>query len=165
MTFGERVKTIREEKGLSQSDVAKRMHVSQQAVAKYEKIVDLPKNSTLRKIADALGVTAYELTGWCERDLAIDSEIDQIIDEAINEDSQAERSKIIRKIEALLTEQKDIDEQSRKLSRTDLQLFAEDTPKSKILSHFDKLNKSGQDKAIEQIELLTKIPEYRKDSE
>ncbi len=34
-----------------------------------------------------------------------------------------------------------------------------------IITHFRKLNKSGQDKAIEQVELLTKIPEYRKDSE
>lgn len=166
MTFGERVKAIREEQGLSQADVAKRMHISQQAVAKYEKIVDLPKNSTLCKIADALGVTAYELTGWCERDLAIDSEIDRIITEAVNEDSQPERSKKMRKIEALLAEQKNIEERLQEINRADLQLFAEDdTPQNKILSHLDKLNTAGQNKAIEQVELLTKIPEYRKDSE
>ena len=34
-----------------------------------------------------------------------------------------------------------------------------------IISDFRKLNKEGQDKAIEQVELLTKIPEYRKDTE
>lgn len=162
MTFGERVRTIREKKGLSQSDVAKRMHISQQAVAKYEKIVDLPKNSTLCKIADALGVTAYELAGWHERDLAIDFEIDQIINEAVNEDSWDKRSKKIRRIESLLAEQKSIDERSQELKEMNLQLIT-DTPHNKILSHFDKLNDSGQNKAIEQVELLTKIPEYRKE--
>ena len=28
---------------------------------------------------------------------------------------------------------------------------------------FDKLNQNGQDKALEQMELLAKIPEYQKD--
>ena len=34
-----------------------------------------------------------------------------------------------------------------------------------LLKLFDKLNDEGQDKAIEQVELLTKIPEYLKDSD
>ena len=34
------------------------------------------------------------------------------------------------------------------------------------MSHkMDLLNEKGQDKAIEQVELLTKIPEYQKDPE
>ncbi len=65
MTFGEKVKAAREKMGLSQSALAKRMHISQQAVAKYEKIVEQPKLSTVRKIANALGVTISELvTDW-----------------------------------------------------------------------------------------------------
>lgn len=36
---------------------------------------------------------------------------------------------------------------------------------NKIIKHFHNLNAIGQDKAVEQVELLTKIPEYRKDSE
>ncbi|MFR5674211.1 MAG: helix-turn-helix transcriptional regulator [Agathobacter rectalis] len=35
----------------------------------------------------------------------------------------------------------------------------------KINELFEMLNDNGQDKAIEQVELLTKIPEYRKDTE
>lgn len=35
----------------------------------------------------------------------------------------------------------------------------------RIITHFMELNDKGQDKAIEQVELLTKIPEYRKDTE
>lgn len=34
-----------------------------------------------------------------------------------------------------------------------------------LLNLFHTLNSNGQDKAIEQVELLTKIPEYRKDPE
>lgn len=34
--------------------------------------------------------------------------------------------------------------------------------RGKILQHFKKLNDAGQEKALEQIEMLTKIPEYQK---
>lgn len=33
----------------------------------------------------------------------------------------------------------------------------------KLLDNYRKLNDTGQDKAIEQVELLTKIPEYQKE--
>lgn len=33
-----------------------------------------------------------------------------------------------------------------------------------LLEHFHKLNEKGQEKALDQIELLTKIPEYRKEN-
>lgn len=35
----------------------------------------------------------------------------------------------------------------------------------KLLDNYRKLNDTGQDKAIEQVELLTKIPEYQKEPE
>lgn len=35
----------------------------------------------------------------------------------------------------------------------------------RIITPYNKLNSDGQNKAIEQVELLTKIPEYRKDTE
>lgn len=34
-----------------------------------------------------------------------------------------------------------------------------------LINHFNELNSTGQNKALEQIEMLTKIPEYRKDTE
>ena len=40
---------------------------------------------------------------------------------------------------------------------------AMDPLRYEYLSNFDKLNDKGKEKAIEQVELLTKIPEYKKD--
>ena len=37
--------------------------------------------------------------------------------------------------------------------------------KDKYLAYFNDLNDTGKEKAIEQVELLTKIPEYKKDPE
>ena len=38
-----------------------------------------------------------------------------------------------------------------------------DSLRYEYLSNFDKLNDKGKEKAIEQVELLTKIPEYKND--
>ena len=44
--------------------------------------------------------------------------------------------------------------------------FSQENHKDKRLSFaFEKLNDTGKEKAIEQVELLTKIPEYKKDPE
>lgn len=61
MTFGDKVKKIRKKKGLSQLELGVKMHVSQQAIAKFEKATEQPKLATVRKIADALDVTISEL--------------------------------------------------------------------------------------------------------
>lgn len=52
-------------RGLSQKELAKRMNISQQAVAKFEKTKIQPKLSTARNFAEALGVTVGDLvTEW-----------------------------------------------------------------------------------------------------
>ena len=44
--------------------------------------------------------------------------------------------------------------------------FSEENPnETKLISAFHALNDKGQEKAIEHIELLTKVPEYQKDSD
>lgn len=47
MTFGEKVKEIRIRQGISQLQLGQRMNISQQAVAKYEHLVDQPKLITV----------------------------------------------------------------------------------------------------------------------
>ncbi len=49
------IKTIREEKGLTQSELANKMHTSQPAVAKMER-TGLVSLATIYKFCDALGV-------------------------------------------------------------------------------------------------------------
>lgn len=62
MTFGEKVKAIRIKQGFSQLQLGKKMNISQQAVAKYEHLEEQPKLATVRKLANALGVSINDLT-------------------------------------------------------------------------------------------------------
>jgi transcriptional regulator with XRE-family HTH domain len=61
MTFGENIKRIRKEKGISQQDLGNKLGVTQQTVAQYEKIKETPKLETVRRIAGALRVHISEL--------------------------------------------------------------------------------------------------------
>ena len=62
MTFGEKVKAIRIKQGFSQFQLGEKMNISQQAVAKYEHLTEQPKLATVRKLANALGVSINDLT-------------------------------------------------------------------------------------------------------
>lgn len=61
MNFGENIKRIRKEKGISQQALGEKLGVKQQTVAQYEKIQDMPKLETVRRIASALGVYIGDL--------------------------------------------------------------------------------------------------------
>lgn len=65
MTIGERIKTIRLQKSMTQEDLAKHISSTKQAIYKYETgiVTNIPLNR-LEQIADALGVTAAYLMGW-----------------------------------------------------------------------------------------------------
>ena len=65
MTFGENLKAIREQKGLSQRELGERLGVRQQTVAQYENAEDQPKMKTIRRLATALDIPIYRLfSNW-----------------------------------------------------------------------------------------------------
>ena len=127
MTFGEKVKEIRIRQGISQLQLGQRMNISQQAVAKYEQLVNQPKLITVRKLANALEVPINELTlNW----------------------SNYSPDELWSDMEHNKSDYKIIDPR-------------DNVNEDRILSHFHNLNYAGQEKAIEQVKLLTEIPSYK----
>lgn len=61
--IGERIKRIREHKGLQLNDLAKRVGVSPSALSQIEKAKTFPSIITLKQIADNLQTTVGELIG------------------------------------------------------------------------------------------------------
>lgn len=62
MTIGENIRKIRKEKGLTQSELAKKIGMSYQQIGQYEKGKRQPKIETIDKIATALGVRIVDIT-------------------------------------------------------------------------------------------------------
>lgn len=65
MTVGKRIKKVREDKGLTQEYIAKKVGVAIQTIYKYENeiVTNIPLDK-LEKIADALNTTPGYLMGW-----------------------------------------------------------------------------------------------------
>lgn len=61
MAFAENVKRLREEKGLTQQELANLIEVAQPTVAQYEKGMKLPTIVIGAALAKALGITCEEL--------------------------------------------------------------------------------------------------------
>ena len=59
--FQENLKTYRKAKGLTQEDLAVRLHVVRQTISKWETAKGLPDISLLEPLAAALGVSVLEL--------------------------------------------------------------------------------------------------------
>lgn len=63
MKFNERLKSIREEKGLTQQQLSDRSGVSVRTIQNYESGSYSPRFGIVDKLAEALGVTSPELLG------------------------------------------------------------------------------------------------------
>ena len=61
--FNERLKTLRIQRKMTQSELAKKIYISQPAYSKYEVGTASPNPETLSKIADALDVSVDYLLG------------------------------------------------------------------------------------------------------
>lgn len=61
--FAARVRDLREEKKLTQDELARKLGVTKSGVAMWETRGVIPKNETLQKICDILGTTADYLLG------------------------------------------------------------------------------------------------------
>lgn len=61
MSIGERIKTVRKQKGLTQKELANKLGVSQQMINQYEKSTNGLRVDTVKKIAIALNVPYTDL--------------------------------------------------------------------------------------------------------
>ena len=61
MEFHEKLKELRNAKGISQAKLAADIHISRSAVAKWENGLGLPNDESLKMLADYFGVTVDEL--------------------------------------------------------------------------------------------------------
>lgn len=69
MTFGEKIYTLRKEKGLTQEKLAEQIEVSRQAVSRWEAGETMPDTETLIRICECLNVSSdYLIREDCQSD-------------------------------------------------------------------------------------------------
>ncbi|HBA46329.1 MAG TPA: hypothetical protein DCZ91_00710 [Lachnospiraceae bacterium] len=136
MSIGKNIQNIRKEKGMTLQQIANIMGCSPQLISQYENGKRIPKLKTIRKIATALGVYISDLVDdWSKfsQEEIIDDFSDKVTDALKNATVNTSTS------------------------------YGDPEKSERMDRLFNMLNDTGQDKAIEHIELLTKVPEYRKE--
>ena len=162
MPTGAKIKEIRKQKGLTQKQLGDLCGMADSAIRRYENGNANPKIETLQKIADALGVPLLEF---------ID---DDLVDAAIWLDGDSEEELITKKINAIMNDSSlSIEEKTKKADELSAQLqIIEDfhfknvsnAYNYKISQYMNELNYTGKSKALEHVQMLTKLPEYRQDT-
>lgn len=71
--FGERLKELREDQGLTQSDLANYLHISRPTITLYENNTNQPDFNTLIQIADKFNVSLDYLLGRTNQKYNINS--------------------------------------------------------------------------------------------
>lgn len=189
MTIGENIKHFRKEKGLTQKELGNLCGINEVQIRRYELGGSNPKLETIQKIATALGVEPYALDDRLfnisighQTLQYLQSEL-QRIDNYSGDIAVKEKYRKEQVEKMIIQLQNELNELENNNSN-DIQLLSgssyipkngtntvtyslEDNEQAefrkKMAQAFSQLNSMGREKALEQIELLSKIPEYQKD--
>lgn len=165
MPTGTRIKDIRKQKGLTQKQLGDMCGIADSNIRKYENGYQNPKIETLQKIATALGEPLS---------IFIDDELfDATTDDEENGTNHVieilkKRTREIAENVALTKDEKvkildDLITTHKLIIQENIDHVT--VAKKQLLNfYFDELNMNGRDKALEHVEMLTKIPDYREDT-
>lgn len=162
MTIGQKIQFARKKAKYTQKTLAELCGVATGTIQQYELGKRQPRYEQLQIIAKALNM---HLSDFLD---------DDCFDAATLPDSEYE-DKLIEDKFKFITENEQYSEKEKKILLQDLftqvEIMADihsnnakAAGKYLLNNYFDKLNFNGQEKAIEQVEMLTKIPEYQREA-
>ena len=157
MTKGERIKAARKKAGMTQAQLAEKLGISFQSVAQWENDLRNPKQETLQKIADALGVSIFDLLGLEDvgKQLAkVQEQLKKAAEPAIKAQNQLQQqmSTALQPLYSIL----------HTMDIPDNPGTVDDVARKELLEHFDALNTEGKIIAAERVGELAKVPDYQK---
>lgn len=144
--YGKQIREMRKAYGLTQIQLAEKAGIAVNSLRRYESNERQPTNEIIEQLAAAVGISLPEFF------LRFPRRLDEM--------SSAEISTLMRsKLVAM-------DENGNYYwtlqGAVDGKALEEDNRKDELLSHFHKLNEQGQQKAVEQVGDLAKVPDYQK---
>lgn len=143
---GGKIKEFRKKEKLTQEQLAKKLGISKMSMRRYENGERMPSVDVLIRLANIFKVKITDIYSY-----ELESYKEQIIEET-------PILRVAKKNGSTLF----TDEVLNHRIIDNLNITSD---KQLLLLKYNQLNNAGQTKAMEQIELLTKIPEYRKDQE
>ena len=153
MGWHEKIRELRLNNNISQKKLADAIGVAQSSINYWEKGQRTPSVDAAQRLADYFNITLDELYDINDISVASNKSKKGVFDKFLDilksdyeDDEYVEYDDIVDKESEFETLQKEFFK-NKNIKMQDLMF---------------KLNALGQDKAIEQVELLTKIPEYQR---
>ena len=182
MDIGDRIRSVRMARGLTQSDLGKRSGMADSAIRRYESNRVNPTATTLQRIAAALDVSVDYLLGTYQLKGILNYKTAAIRGRIFESAEQAGLSKeeLCAKLglpidewfkweEASSTSYLDYLPEIAKLLGISENVLsgkkADTTPtdRMRLIAAFDNLNLSGQQEAVKRVEELAEIERYQKE--
>lgn len=171
VTIGDRIRKVRQMRGLTMAELGEKLGISAAAVSRYELGQRGVSFEMLTSIAKALNVSLWELTGYVTPEKSTSGVLNviskyQAICSAVLEDKRVPDD-----VKALIEDELPADPlgalSALNLQASKVEYFVRshrENPSLPVLmlASFSKLNEKGQQVAMERIEELTKIPDYQR---
>lgn len=154
MNFQENLKFLRKSNGISQKKLADTIGVAQSSINYWEKGKRIPSIEAVQKLADYFNVSLYELLNTSYHTSKVNTKTQRNDTENLTE-AEKGLNKLANEIVNTVIGGNSMQDIAN--SNTTVKHRYE-----KYIESFKELNDEGQKKAVEQVELLAKIPEYRK---
>lgn len=151
MTIGERIKETRKGLGWTQAQLAEKSGVAVITIRQYEAGNRTPKAEQIHKVASALNVSVDWL--FSGEEYQIYEDVAQNVMRFL--DIQSPRDKKLCRVISSKTETLFADEYKKKG-------YCFSIAESDLVREFGRLNKDGQEKALDFLEILLGNPEYKK---
>ncbi|MFR4440229.1 MAG: helix-turn-helix domain-containing protein [Hungatella sp.] len=139
MNISESLRKIRQEKNISQAELAKKAGLSEISIRKYESGERIPKFENILRISEALDIPVLDIVDW-----------------SIYGDKYVSES--FRNAKAMI-------ERDRKNDLIKIYQILNDNGKAEapgLLKYFSQLNNTGRYEAVKRVKELSKIEGYRK---
>ncbi len=140
MDIGENIKKYRLLKNMTQKQLAKKAGVAEITIRQYESGKRVPKTVQLFSVADALGITPFDLRGEPIPTSYNDGKI-SFFDQDGNETLRADPVELQRVVNEMVNK-------------------VHPTNESLLLNAFEKLNMKGKNEALKRVNELTEIKKY-----
>ena len=158
MDLGKRIQSIRKDRKLTQKELAEKAGIATITLQQYERGVREPKLEQMQKIAAALEISFGEL--FAQEPSCVSGISSGLISpKDIAEEMNIPVELVMRSIE----NPDSVPAETReKIGAVGAVLSLDTSPLSRISLSLSKLNREGQEKAVERVEELTEIKRYQK---
>lgn len=170
-TIGERIRELRNERGMTQKEVGERAGIAEPTIRRYELGKLNPKFETVQKIAKALEVPTSCVYGMnVQNDVDKQNSVEKMLSAAVlpNGDVDIEKfteSLVKDKATVLASELVQMRLATDALYESSMQSWTDEGLLTTLGAAFRTLNRIGKIEALNRVDELTKIPRYQRPAE